>query len=105
MVGSAKSEQQKLPQQYLPFVLGTTETTLNSSITNNQGHQPLQQPQSLQQPKQAPTKWYDSLISSFDLKGRKISQSVHFGVVVTVELVFLQRFSYNFFIVLVSPQS
>ncbi|XP_055309846.1 dual specificity tyrosine-phosphorylation-regulated kinase 2 [Sitodiplosis mosellana] len=56
MVGSAKSEQQKLPQQYLPFVLGT-ETALNSSITNNQGHQPLQQPQSLQQPKEAPTKW------------------------------------------------
>lgn len=69
MVGSAKSEQQKLPQQYLPFVLGTSETALNSSITNNQGHQPLQQPQSLQQPKQAPTKWYDSLI--FDRKEKK----------------------------------
>lgn len=57
MVGSAKSEQQKLPQQYLPFVIGTTETALNSSITNNQVHQPHQQPQSLQQPKDTTTKW------------------------------------------------
>ncbi|XP_031631087.1 putative dual specificity tyrosine-phosphorylation-regulated kinase 3 homolog [Contarinia nasturtii] len=57
MVGSAKSEQQKLPQQYLPFVIGTTETALNSSITNNQTHQPHQQPQSQQQPKDTTTKW------------------------------------------------
>lgn len=39
MVGSAKSEQQKLP---LPFVLGSTESTLNSSINNTQAHQPPQ---------------------------------------------------------------
>lgn len=57
MVGSAKSEQQKLPQQYLPFVLGNTESALNSSITNNQIHQPLQQPQTLQQPKEVTAKW------------------------------------------------
>lgn len=52
MVGSAKSEQQKLPQQYLPFVLGTSESSLNSSINNsNQAHQ------SLEQPKESTTKW------------------------------------------------
>lgn len=58
MVGSAKSEQQKLPQQYLPFVLGTTESALNSSINNSQAqHQPQQPTQALQPPKDASTKW------------------------------------------------
>lgn len=66
MVGSAKSEQQKLPQQYLPnipFVLGTTESALNSSLATTQQQQQqqplqLQSQSTLQQPKELATaKW------------------------------------------------
>lgn len=70
MVGSAKSEQQKLPQQYFSTILGTTETALNNSTATaaaaaaaaaaaqQQPLQPLHSQSTLQQPKELATaKW------------------------------------------------
>lgn len=55
MVGSAKSEQQKLSQQFLPYVLGTSETALSSTISNTQTHQ--SQTSSLQHSIDTQNKW------------------------------------------------
>lgn len=65
MVGSAKSEQQKLSQQYLPYVLGTSETALSSSISNTHTHR--SQSSSLQHSNDTQNKWYISSASEIPI--------------------------------------